>query len=483
MAVYRKLIEGIKKILTPAKRPKTTHTESTLRPQNSAKSHAAYRISRDEHTVSRKQISKNALKVLYKLNQAGYEAYLVGGCVRDILLDKQPKDFDVVTNAHPDEVNALFRNCRLIGRRFVLAHIHFGREIIEVATFRAQHDSKKGEGVMVDGRIVRDNVYGTLEDDIWRRDFTTNALYYDISDFSIIDYADGLYDLDDGILRLIGDPMQRYQEDPVRMLRATRFAAKLDFEIESQTAAPIEQLGHLLAGVPPARLYEEVLKLFLTGHAAQSFEQLQKFHLFEHLFPQTNTHLDEEFAQTLIQQVLQNTDERIAEQKTVTPAFLFMSLLWPPMLPHVKQLRAQDMTEQDSIIGAGQIVLQIQAKHVFIPKRIVSIMQEIWLLQPRLTRRKDKRCFSVLEHPRFRAAYDFLVLRAAAGEEGIQESVDWWDNFQTTEQHDRHEMVQQRYPRRPRKRNNQKRNKTTNSIDSADNQSTDSPADNKNEEA
>jgi len=458
MAVYRKLIEGIKKILTPAKRPETNQPESTLTPQNSAQSHDAQRVPRDAHTVSRKDISKHALKVLYKLNQAGYEAYLVGGCVRDILLKKKPKDFDVVTNAHPDEVKDLFRNCRLVGRRFVLAHIHFGREIIEVATFRAQHDSKQGEGVTVDGRIVRDNVYGTLNDDIWRRDFTANSLYYDISDFSIIDYADGLKDLNEGVLRLIGDPIQRYQEDPVRMLRAARFAAKLGFDIAPQTEAPIEQLGHLLKGIPPARLYEEVLKLFLTGHAVQSFEQLQRFHLFEHLFPQTHAFLDDEFAQSLIQQVLQNTDNRIAEQKAVTPAFLFMSLLWPPMLPHIHELREQGVTEQDSIIGAGQIVLQTQAKHVFIPKRIVSIMQEIWLLQPRLTRRKDKRCFGVLEHSRFRAAYDFLVLRAAAGEEDIQESVDWWDTFQETEQHKRHELVQ-RSPKRPRRRNNKRRKK------------------------
>jgi poly(A) polymerase len=465
MAVYRKLIEGIKKILTPAKRPENNQTESTLTVQHNV--HAARKIPRSEHSVSRQQISKNALKVLYKLNQAGYEAYLVGGCVRDILLGRQPKDFDVATNAHPDEVKALFRNCRLIGRRFVLAHIHFGKEIIEVATFRAQHDSQKGEGVIVDGRIVRDNVYGTLNDDVWRRDFTANSLYYDISDFSIIDYAGGVQDVNDGLLRLIGDPMQRYQEDPVRMLRAARFAAKLGFDIEPHTEAPIEQLGHLLKGIPPARLYEEVLKLFLTGHAVASFEELQRFHLFIHLFPQTHTYLEEQFAQTLIHTVLQNTDKRVAEGKTVTPAFLFMSLLWPPMLPHIHKLREQGATEQDCIVNAGQTVLQIQAKHVFIPKRITSIMQEIWLLQPRLTRRKDKRCFSVLEHSRFRAAYDFLVLRAAAGEEDVQESVDWWDTFQNTEQHKRHELVQ----RNPRRKRNKKRKKPN-----------DSPVDNQNEQ-
>ncbi len=456
MAVYRKLIEGIKKILTPANKQANT-TQSTLTPQNSAKLHAAQRIPRNEHTISRKNISHNALKVLNKLNQAGYEAYLVGGCVRDILLQKTPKDFDVVTNAHPDEVKELFRNCRLVGRRFVLAHIYFGREIIEVATFRAEHDSKGG--VNIDGRIVRDNVYGKLNDDVWRRDFTSNALYYDISDFSIIDYVDGVKDLQAGVLRLIGDPIQRYQEDPVRMLRAARFAAKLDFKIESQTVAPIMQLGHLLKGIPPARLYEEVLKLFLTGHAVKSFEQLQNFHLFEHLFPQTQACLEDQFTQNLLHQILQNTDARLNEQKTVTPAFLFMSLLWPPMLPYIHELLQQGATEQDSIISAGQTVLQIQAKHVFIPKRIVGIMQEIWLLQPRLTRRKDKRCFGVLEHPRFRAAYDFLVLRAEAGEANMQESVDWWDNFQKTEQHKRHELIQ-RNPKQ-RKRRNKNRKKST----------------------
>ncbi len=207
-------------------------------------------VSRDEHSISRANISENALKVLYRLNKAGYEAYLVGGGVRDLLLGREPKDFDVATDASPEEVRKLFRNCRLIGRRFRLAHVHFGREIIEVATFRAAHEPESDGAVSENGMLLRDNVYGTLEEDAWRRDFTVNALYYNIRDFSVVDYTGGMADLQAGRLRIIGDPHERFREDPVRMLRAVRFAAKLGFRIDPESEAAIRELGYLMEEFP-----------------------------------------------------------------------------------------------------------------------------------------------------------------------------------------------------------------------------------------
>ncbi|MGH8245885.1 MAG: polynucleotide adenylyltransferase PcnB, partial [Gammaproteobacteria bacterium] len=267
-------------------------------------------IPRDEHIISRDSISSNALKVLYRLKNAGYQSYLVGGSVRDLLLGREPKDFDVATDARPEQIRELFRNCRLIGRRFRLAHIHFGPEIVEVSTFRAPHHIEDGEGHVVGGRIVRDNVYGTIDDDVWRRDFTANALFYNIEDFTVVDYVGGVDDIRAGVIRLIGDPVQRYTEDAVRLLRAVRFAAKLGFRIHPDSERPIPRLVHLLKDIPSARLFEEVLKLFLGGCAVQTFEQLRRYGLFEALFPQTEAVLAEEkdgFPQTLVVRALQNT--------------------------------------------------------------------------------------------------------------------------------------------------------------------------------
>jgi len=250
---------------------------------------------RSEHNISRSQMSENAVKVLYRLKKSGYEAYLVGGCVRDLLLGHEPKDFDVATDASPEQVRKVFRNCRLIGRRFRLAHVHFGREIIEVATFRSSDSNDSQEQkVHEDGRLLRDNVFGSIEDDVWRRDFTVNALYYNIRDFSIIDYTGGMDDHSAGVLKLIGDPATRYREDPVRMLRAVRFAVKLGFSIEPSTEQPIFELAHLLKGIPAARLYDEALKMFLSGKGVQTFEMLRHYSLFEALFPQADDCLNSE---------------------------------------------------------------------------------------------------------------------------------------------------------------------------------------------
>ena len=315
-------------------------------------------IPRSEHHISRADISENALKVLYRLKKSGFAAFLVGGGVRDLLLGGHPKDFDLVTDAHPEEVRRLFRNCRLIGRRFRLAHVHFGREIIEVATFRAAADGgdHTDRSHSHSGRILRDNVYGTIDEDIWRRDFTVNALYYNIADFSVWDYTSGLSDLRDRKLRLIGDPMTRYREDPVRMLRAMRFAAKLDFDLADETAGPIGELGDHLSDVPAARLFDEVLKLFQAGQALKSFELLLEFDLLRYLFPATDAALkadDGGAAARLIRAGLANTDERIAQDKSITPMFLYAVLLWPAIKRSAESLQARSgASEPDAMSEA-----------------------------------------------------------------------------------------------------------------------------------
>ncbi|MDM8567132.1 polynucleotide adenylyltransferase PcnB [Candidatus Halobeggiatoa sp. HSG11] len=390
-------------------------------------------VPRPEHNLSRHSISQAALNVLYQLHKSGYQAFLVGGGVRDVLLGQTPKDFDIVTNALPEQIRKLFRSCRLIGRRFVLAHVRFNREIVEVATFRASHDNGQGEGIVENGQIVRDNVYGsTVDDDAGRRDFTINAIYYDISDFSLLDYADGIKDLHDGIIRLIGNPVLRYQEDPVRMLRATRFAAKLGFSIAPKTAEPIPKLASLLTNIPPARLFEEVLKLFLSGHAVASFQQLYQYGLFQQLFPQTEACLEDPVALKLIKQVMCDTDERLSNKKSVTPAFFLAALLWPPLLCQLPNKQIKGVNLQEKLIETSQKLLaRNQLQRVAIPRRITVPMQEIWLLQLRLTRQRKvkKKNLKLLEHPQFRAGYDFLLLRVKAGENHIADSANWWTDL------------------------------------------------------
>lgn len=372
--------------------------------------------------------------MLYRLKDAGYQAHLVGGGVRDLLLGREPKDFDVATDATPEQVKEVFRNCRLIGRRFRLAHVHFGREIIEVATFRAAAREVADDQVQDtdSGMLLRDNVYGTIEEDALRRDFTINSLYYNIADFSVIDYAGGMQDLQDGVLRLMGDPETRYREDPVRMLRAARFAAKLGFNIHPDTEAPISGLAHLLEEVPAARLFEEVLKLFLGGAAAASFEKLRHYDLFGRLFPETEDCLAEEeqmFPHTLVLRGMLNTDKRIAEDKPVTPAFLFAVLMWEPVRRLAAKFEEDDVPPYPAVQQAATIVLERQQRFVSLPKRYSTPMREIWALQSRFHSIKGKRPQKLAAHPRFRAAYDFLLLRAQSGEVD-QELADWWTTFQ-----------------------------------------------------
>ncbi|WP_130620357.1 polynucleotide adenylyltransferase PcnB [Dyella amyloliquefaciens] len=389
-------------------------------------------IPREQHVISRKNISKAALRVLYRLNEAGFQAYLVGGAVRDLLLGGHPKDFDVATNATPDEVKKLFRNSRLIGRRFRLAHVVYGPEIIEVATFRGTGEEEgEGDRHIVDGRIVRDNVWGTVEEDALRRDFRVNALYYDISDFSVRDYVGGMQDVEGRVLHLIGDPATRYREDPVRMLRAVRLAAKLNFRIDAKAAAPFDELGPLLAEAAPARLFDESLKLFLAGHGLKSFHMLEQTGLLKFMFPATARALKrgDHALRALVEQGLANTDARVAEGKSVTPAFLFAVLLWGEVrdLAHTwitKGLEPNAAWERAAVHVIGE-----QCQRVAIPRRFTLTMEEIWALQPRFEQVQRKRVFRLMAHPRFRAAFDFLVLRAAESP-AVKELGDWWAHAQ-----------------------------------------------------
>lgn len=402
-------------------------------------------ISRDEHPVSRKHISDNALKVVNRLNNQGYKAYLVGGCVRDLYLDLHPKDFDVVTSATPEQVRKLFRNSRLIGRRFKLVHVLFGREIIEVATFRANHQnhhSKDKSHHSGSGRILRDNVYGSIEDDAIRRDFTVNALYYSADDLSVVDFCNGVDDLENRTLRLIGDPATRYHEDPVRMLRAIRFMAKLDFTMDPATEQPVRELGHLLNDVPSARLFDEVLKLLQSGQGVKTFKLLCEYHLFKTLFPATEHCLQQGDKQTenLIIQSLKSTDKRITRNRPVTPAFLFAALLWTPMKRLAADFQKQGIPPVPALQQAAITVLENQVAHTAIPKRFSIVIREIWDLQGRLERRQPRNIIALLEHPRFRAAYDFLLLREQSGE-NLNNVGQWWTDIQEVSDDVRHAMI------------------------------------------
>lgn len=375
--------------------------------------------------------------MLYQLKKAGFEAYLVGGCVRDLLLGREPKDFDVVTNANPDQVRRVFRNCRLVGRRFRLAHVFFGSEIIEVATFRSSNNEDSEEQqTHEDGRLLRDNIYGTLEEDVWRRDFTVNALYYNIRDFSIVDYTNGMADLQAGVLRLIGEPMTRYREDPVRMLRVVRFAVKLGFSLDPACEKPLPELAGLLNAVPSARLYDEMLKLFLTGYGLQTFEMLRHYGLFAVLFPETDRCLNTEtdgFPRLFLARALENSDKRVAEGKSITPYFLLSALLWEPLQSVAERKIAHGEDKLSAYQNAANEVLNRQIKATAIPKRITQSMREVWLLQSRLQQCTGIKPFRLLVHPRFRAAYDFLVLRAETG--GADPKLaQWWTEFQIADE-------------------------------------------------
>ena len=382
-------------------------------------------------------IGRSALKVLDRLHEAGHSAYLVGGGVRDALVGLRPKDFDVATDASPEIIRALFRNSRIIGRRFRLVHVVYGREIIEVATFRAAHNKGDGGEVGAAGRIVRDNVFGSIEEDAHRRDFSVNALYYNIADGSVVDYVGGLADLDTGVFRLIGDPLVRCAEDPVRVLRAVRLAAKLKFEIDEDTLKAMSSISAELSATPPPRLFEEVLKLFQGGYALRSFHSIRDHDLLIYLFPMLDERLKagNEKLVSMLDAALANTDKRVAQGKPITPAYLLAFMLWPD----VEELACEECeagaTLHDALISAADSVLARQLKVISIPRRFSGPMKEIWQMQPRLEMHRHGRALKLMEDRRFRAAYDFLCLRATI-DERLQESAAWWTQVQTLEEQD-----------------------------------------------
>lgn len=412
-------------------------------------------IPRDEHNISRKHISPNALKVLYRLSEHGFAALIVGGGVRDLLLGKHPKDFDVATDATPEQVRDLFKNARIIGRRFKIVHIRFGREIIEVTTFRAHHQAtnevaqsatrRQIQGLdsahTSDGMILRDNVYGNIDEDAMRRDFTVNALYYTIDGFRVLDFCQGCADLNARQIRMIGDPEERYREDPVRMLRAIRFSAKLAFDIEPKTREPISRLAELLDSISPARLFDETIKLLTCGHSERAFELAKETGLGDYLFGPTLDalqHVPEQYGE-LVRLALRNTDERLGIGKSVTPAFLFAALLWPLLQLRLSQNNSSGGSPQTFHQIANEIIVE-QLGFTAIPKRFSIGSKEIWELQRRLERRNRRAVLSVYNHPKFRAGYDFLLLREEAGED-LGDIGKWWTEFQNGDKTQKEAMI------------------------------------------
>ena len=384
-----------------------------------------------DHGIAVQQLCPHATEVVRRLQDEGYEAYIVGGSVRDLLLGKVPKDYDVATDAIPEEVKTVFPRCRLIGRRFRLAHVRLSGTLIEVATFRGPKVSDADDHKHQNGRILRDNVWGSLEEDAVRRDFTINALFLDPVSNEIRDFVGGYKDLSDRKLRLIGDARTRYREDPVRLLRAARFVAKLGVEPAADTAAPIREMAVLLHDIPPARLFEEVCKLFMTGHAARTWDALQRFQLTRALFPvlEGNSGSGQARAGKLLIQALRNTDERIAVEKSVTPAFLLAAILWQPVRARADALQATGLNEYAALGEAADEVMSKQVQRTSIPRRFSVFTRQIWTMQPRFRNTRGRRAKSLLQERRFRAGYDFLLLRAVE-DESLQALCDHWTEAQ-----------------------------------------------------
>ena len=390
-----------------------------------------------EQGIDRAGLSSAAVRTCETLRQASYLAYIVGGGVRDSLLARKPKDFDIATNATPEQVMRLFRRARIIGRRFQIVHVMYGRETIEVSTFRAlQANAETDEH----GRVLRDNVWGSIEEDAARRDFTINALYYDPTTDTLLDYHGGVDDLRGRILRMIGDPSTRYREDPIRMLRSARFAAKLGFTIEERTRLPIRELAPLIHNVPAARLFDEILKLLQSGHALQSIQQLQAEGLAHGVLPLLDMIVEQPDGERFVSLALSRTDERVAQGKTIAPGFLFGTLLWPQVRLRWQQRREQGEHIIPALMSAIDSVVDEQCERMAIQKRIVADMREIWSLQPRFERRQGRSPFRLLEHLRFRAGYDFLLLRCDAGELA-DELGQWWTDFIDAPEPEREQMI------------------------------------------
>nr|WP_065233937.1 polynucleotide adenylyltransferase PcnB [Gallibacterium genomosp. 3] len=439
--------------------------------------HRSHILKASDYGIYPHLISRQALQVVEKLQNNGFEAYVVGGCLRDILLEKTPKDFDIATNARPEQIQKIFqRQCRLVGRRFRLAHILFGKEIIEVATFRAAHDTVNNDQFAkqsAEGMLLRDNVYGNLEDDAARRDFTVNAFYYNPNKDQLYDFFNGIKDLRAGRLVLIGDPVQRYQEDPVRMLRAIRFMAKLEMFLDKRCEQPIYELAPLLQNIPAARLFDESLKLLQTGQGEKTYHLLYKYQLFQQLFPVLTpffTENGDSFTEKMLIKALRSTDERIADHLRINPAFLFAAFFWYPLRERIEILKNEGgLNNFDAYSLASNDLLHLVCQRVAILRRHTATIRDIWSLQLLFTKRTGKRPQLTLEHQKFRAAYDLLALRAEIEHGETIELATWWYEYQQSNTSQRNELIQiqqkrqaehgvpnKRKPRR-RYRNNRKK--------------------------
>ncbi|WON73131.1 polynucleotide adenylyltransferase PcnB [Nitrosospira sp. Is2] len=446
-------------------------------------------IPREQHGIARDHIHPCALKVTSGLQEAGYAAFIVGGAARDLLLGLEPKDFDVATNATPEEVRAIFRRSRIIGRRFRLVHVMCGAETVEVSTFRGgpsgppsppslpslpgpSGNGENGETLHAHadehGRLLRDNVFGSQEEDAKRRDFTVNALFFDPVQEELWDYLNGYEDLKAGRLKIIGDPVRRYREDPIRMLRVVRLAAKLDMQIDPNTAAPIGDLAPLLRNVPPSRLFEEMLKLLLSGHALSCVVDLRTRGLHHGLLPMLDVILEQPLGERFITLALKNTDERVRKEKPVSPGFLFAALLWHEVLAAWNARQSTGEKPVHALHQAMSDVLAVQNENLAIPRRYDAIMKEIWAMQSRFTGRSGRRPFRLLEHPRFRAAYDFMLLRCESGEIEM-ELGKWWEEFQHAPAGEREAMLlKDDAPRKRRRTRGRKKSAPANTA-AADN--------------
>ena len=416
----------------------------------------AKKITAKMHKIDKSLISQAALKTCDGLQKAGFEAFIVGGAVRDLLLNFKPKDFDIATNATPEEVNRVFRRSRIIGRRFRLVHVLWGQETIEVSTFRGHHQSEGDAKTNDSGRILRDNIFGSVEEDAARRDFTANALYYNPANEDVLDFHNGVADIKANLLRMIGDPLTRYQEDPVRMLRAVRLSAKLGLKIDAATQAPIAKNANLLQDVPPSRLFDEMLKLFLSGHAIESINVLRAQHLHHGLLPMLDVVLEQPLGERFVMLALKNTDERIKIGKSSNPSFLFATLLWHEMLVAWEKYKAQGEHLIPAMYRAMDEVIGVQAQKMAIHNRFTATMKEIWAMQPRFEQRAGKRPYGLLTHPRYRAGYDFLLLRCESGEIDM-EIGEWWTKFADADAETRVAMLlPDTSPKKRRKRNRKK---------------------------
>jgi poly(A) polymerase len=417
-------------------------------------SETTLRMPRDKHGLARERLSPAAAKVCSVLREAGFSAFVVGGAVRDLLLGIEPKDFDVATDARPEQVKPLFRRAIIIGRRFRLVHVMLGPETVEVSTFRSADadTSEKDEH----GRVLRDNVFGSQEEDARRRDFTVNALYYDPASEEVVDFHGGLADLKKRVLRVIGDPQTRYREDPVRMLRAVRLAAKLGLTLDAATREPIRAMAPLMERVPPARLFDEMLKLLLSGHASACLRQLREVGLHKGLLPLLDVILEQPLGERFVTLALAQTDERVLNEKPVSPAFLFAALLWHEVLAASKARQARGERPVPALENAMDEVLDTQCAKLAITRRLTATMREVWAMQPRFENRSGNRAYRLLEAPRFRMAYDFLALRAASGEMPAELEA-WWRGFQGADAETRKAMLlPETGPRKRRRRRRKK---------------------------